>query len=282
MDSICFNGEYIDRKDFSISFDNRGFRYGDAFFETIRCHGGLPLFWDDHYFRIAASFLLMKMNLPHSFDVDFFKILIQDLLLKNHLQTATARVRISFFRAGSGYYTPLTNNVDFLIESESLQGNFFELNPEGFKIGFYKDNLISKNILSNLKSNNRIINVLSSIYMKEHDYDDVLLINFEKNIVETTRGNLFIVRDDTIYTPLLEDGCVDGVIRKILIRDSGLNIIEKSISFSDILNAEEVFFTNVVIGVNWVEKLNNRIYQKNVCGQILQFLNSLISSNENL
>ena len=127
-----------------------------------------------------------------------------------------------------------------------------------------------------------MLNILAAIYSRENNYDDVLLMNNSRNMVETVSGNLFVVHDDSIFTPPIQDGCVDGVIRKILIRDSGLNIIEKSISFSDILNAEEIFLTNVIVGVNWVEKLNNTIYQKNVCGEILEFLNSLISSNENL
>ena len=116
MDSICFNGEYIDRKDFSISFDNRGFRYGDAFFETIRCSLGCPLFFEEHYFRMASSFFIMKMDIPLNFDMDFFQNLIHNLLIENNLQMQSARIRITFFRKEGGYYLPDKKSVNFIIE----------------------------------------------------------------------------------------------------------------------------------------------------------------------
>ena len=62
MDKVCFNGKYIDKNKLLLSIDNRAFKYGDGFFETIRCHLGIPLFWEDHYFRIAGSFFIMKMS----------------------------------------------------------------------------------------------------------------------------------------------------------------------------------------------------------------------------
>ena len=74
MAKICFNGEYINKEQFSISIDNRSFKYGDCFFETIRCHLGSPLFWEEHYFRIAASFLILKMEPPSNFSIDKFEV----------------------------------------------------------------------------------------------------------------------------------------------------------------------------------------------------------------
>ena len=273
MDKVCYNGDYIDKSNFSFSIDNRAFKYGDAFFETIRCSFGNPLFWEEHYFRMAGSFFMMKMDVPDSFDMENFKIFIQTLLTKNHLSDQSARIRISFFRNGSGYYLPKNHSVDFLIESEALKNNYYCLNKNGIKLGLYKDNTIMDNNLGRLKSTNRLLNVLAAIYSRENNYDECLLVNSQNNIVEAVSGNLFIIVNDLIITPPLEDGCIDGVLRKVLMNEKKFNIQQKHISFSDLLNAQEIFITNVISGVQWVSQFKNNIYKNNVSNKLLNFLN---------
>ena len=106
MDKVCYNGDYIDKSNFSFSIDNRAFKYGDAFFETIRCSFGNPLFWEEHYFRIAASFYIMKMSPPDNFEMKTLKSIVENLLLKNNLTSSPSRVKITFFRNSGGYYSP--------------------------------------------------------------------------------------------------------------------------------------------------------------------------------
>ena len=119
-----------------------------------------------------------------------------------------------------------------------------------------------------------MLNVVAAIYSKENNYDDVLLMNNSRNIVETTSGNLFSVHDELILTPPLEDGCVDGVMRKVLCANKQFNIQEKSLSYLDILNAQEIFITNVISGVKWVGQINNSSYGQKKTIEILKFLNS--------
>tara|TARA_B100000579_G_scaffold423892_1_gene427565 strand:+ start:489 stop:1325 length:837 start_codon:yes stop_codon:yes gene_type:complete len=272
MDNICYNGQIIDTNKFSLSITNRGFRYGDSFFETIKCYQGNPLFFEEHYFRMAASFCLMKLTPPDIFDIDHFKSLIRDLLMSNNMNQS-ARVRISFFRCDGGYYLPMTNNTHFFIESEVIDQHQYILNKTGLRIGVYKDNFLPKNVLGSLKTNNRLINILASIYANENNYDDCVLMNESKNLVESISGNIFIVQDGVIKTPSLEEGCIDGVIRKILINQSSFQVIEKAISFSDILNANELFLTNVISGVKWIHSINNSIYTNSVAKTVINYLN---------
>ena len=113
----------------------------------------------------------------------------------------------------------------------------------------------------------------------------MILINSEKNIVETSKGNIFIVSQlGNIITPPLEDGCINGIIRTVLVKNKQFPIIEKSISYSELMNAKEIFVTNVIQGVNWVEKLSNKIYHnesslnksytKDKSTEIINYLNS--------
>jgi len=168
---------------------------------------------------------------------------------------------------------PTTNNTHFFIEAEAIDQHQYILNATGLYIGVYKDNFLPKNGLGSLKTNNRLINILASIYANENNYDDCILMNESKNLVESISGNMFIVKDGLIKTPSLEEGCVDGVIRKILINQSLFNVTEQAVSFSDILNANELFLTNVISGVKWIRGINNAIYSNSVSKQVINYLN---------
>ena len=285
MDNLSHNGLIIPKKDFCFSLFNRGIKYGDSFFDTVRCSNGFPNFWEEHYYRIASSLLLTKMKTPENFSFDNFRDLIVKILDSNKLNDISSRVRITFYREGRGYYLPKNQSTSFIIETENLKNKKFELNNSGLKVSIYRENFVSKCQISNIKTNNRIINVISSIYADENRLDDVILINTEKNIVETSKGNIFIVSQlGNIITPPLEDGCINGIIRTILIKSKQFPIIEKSISYSELMNAKEIFVTNVIQGVNWVEKLSNKIYDnesslnktytKNKSTEIINYLNS--------
>ena len=276
MPKICYNGQFIDKNEKVLSFNNRAFKYGDSFFETIRCVNGTPLFWEDHYFRIAGSFIVLKMSIPDSFNLDYFKDLIEELLEFNKLKNCHSRVRISFFRSEGGCYLPHTNSLGFIIDTVILDTHNYELNETGLVLGFYKENLIYSNHISRLKSNNRLLNILASIYAKENNLDDVLLLNTNKNIVESTLGNIFIIKDGNIITPPIEQGCVDGVMRKVLIEKTPFSIIQKQISISELLNADEVFISNVIRGIQWCASIDKKKYNKNNILNINRNLNQLI------
>ena len=269
---ICYNGNYIDN--ISINSENRGFKYGDCFFETIKCYNGLPIFWESHYFRMASSFGMLKMIPPHEFDIEYFENLIKKLLIKNNLDTCSARIRISFYRVGTGYYNPLENGVDYIIESEYLSNHHYKLINEGLSMGIYKDNLIAATPLSSIKTNSRLINILSSIYAQENKMNDCLLLNNNKMVTESISGNIFIVNKTQIFTPPLSDGCINGVLRTELINMNKFNIKERSLSVVDVLNADEIFITNVIQGLQWVSTVNHKKYTNNTTSKIVNFINS--------
>ena len=276
MPKICYNGQFIDKNEKFLSFNNRAFQYGDSFFETIRCVNGTPLFWEDHYFRIAGSFIVLKMSIPDNFNLDYFKDLIEELLEHNNLKNCHSRARISFFRSEGGHYLPHTNSLGFIIDTVILDTHNYELNETGLVLGFYKENLVCSNHISRLKSNNRLLNILASIYAKENNLDNVLLLNTKNNIVESTSGNIFIIKEGDIITPPIEEGCVDGVMRKILIEKTHFPIIKKPISISELLNAEEVFISNVIRGIQWCASIDKKKYNKNNILNINKYLNQLI------
>ncbi|KRO52169.1 MAG: hypothetical protein ABR79_05235 [Cryomorphaceae bacterium BACL11 MAG-121001-bin54] len=100
-----------------------------------------------------------------------------------------------------------------------------------------------------------MVSVLGSIHANERNFDNAILLNTSGNIIEATNANIFIVKDEKIYTPSLSDGCVDGTMRKWLSKE--ITFIEKSIFSNEILDADEVFITNSTSGITSVKSIEN-------------------------
>ena len=255
---ICFNGEIVEDKDFSISHDNRYLLYGDGFFETLKYVPNKILFWEEHYFRMMGSLCMLRFNIPTFFNEEYFKNKINKTIESNNLLNSPARVKILFYRESPGFYKPEENNLSFIISIIPLNSNLYKLNKKGLVIDIFKDYKLGLNSLNNIKTSNKIVNVLSSFYNEDRNIDDCLFVNEKNNIVESSSGNLFILLENKLITPPLHSGCINGVMRKFLLNKkniNGLKIIEDNISLSDLFNAEEIFFTNVISCISWVKKI---------------------------
>ena len=120
-DTYCnYNGHLISIYEPVVSFANRAFRYGDSLFETILLVNGKALFLQDHLRRIKIGMTVLRMNIPPSFSSENISKLIAELIKKNNLQN-DIRARLTIFRNEGGFYTPHSNEVSFLIETEDLR-----------------------------------------------------------------------------------------------------------------------------------------------------------------
>jgi len=273
---INYNGNLVNNKAI-LNVENRGYNYGDALFETIKVSHGKILFWEDHYFRLMASMRIMRMEIPMDFTMEFLEKEITKTLEANTLLEVSARVKVLVDRESGGFYSPTSNNINYSITCSALGEDFYLLNETDYIVDLYKDFYVSPSLLSTLKTNNKALHVLGSIYAKENDLDNCLLLNTNKQVIEALNGNLFLVKDKKIKTPPLEDGCLKGVIRKQL-----LAIIELlpeyelevgSISAFELQKADELFVTNVIKGIVPITKYRKKNYTKEVAKILLQKLN---------
>ena len=260
---INYNGALIEKELFQLSINNRGFSYGDSLFETIRIEEGEICFLEDHYFRLMASMRMIRMEIPMRLTFDYLEKQILNLIILLG-ESDVSKVKCTVYRKEGGLYTPETNEVEFLIEAFDSKS---EVKPI-YKIDIYKDHYVNSGLLSTLKSSNRLLNVVASIYAKEYELDACILINEDKKVVETTNANIFLIKDNVIRTPRLLDGCIKGVARKKIIeiieKDASFEIIEESISPFDIQKADEVFVSNAIIGVQSVTKYRKRDFETKV------------------
>lgn len=271
---INFNGDILDQEKFSLTAENRGFKYGDAVFETIKVVNNKVIFWEDHYFRLMASMRMLRMKIPMSFTLEFLEKEILSLVKANNT-LQKSRVRLTIFRKDGGLYTPKTNEIDFLVEASELNQNI----KNDYKIDIFKDFYNYSGLLSTIKTNNKMLNTLASVFAKENDLDNCILINEKKGVVEVTNGNIFIVKDNVVKTPATTEGCIKGIVRKkvleILSKNEEFQVEETSISPFEIQKADEVFITNAIIGIQPVTQYKKKTFKVDFSKKIAKNLQVL-------
>ncbi|RAJ12379.1 aminotransferase class IV [Arenibacter echinorum] len=280
---VNFNGNLLSKNTFYLNHENRGLRYGDALFESIRVVNGKIFFWEDHYLRLMASMRILRMEIPMNFTMEFLEEQLMAAVKANGLLEQSARVRLTVFRNNGGLYLPETNDVSYIIEANVLDSPFFTLNNDAYEVELFKDFYINADMLSTLKTNNKVINVVGSIFASENGYQNCLLLNQEKKVVEALNGNLFLVKDQLIKTPSLKDGCLNGIVRKKLIGILGsldkYHFEEAFISPFELQKADELFITNAITGIQPITKYRKKEYDTKVAADILGKLNAAARLN---
>lgn len=260
---VWLNGDFSRSDEPTISLGNRSFLYGDGFFETIHAYGTEARHIHIHFARIAKSLSLLHLLPPAYLNAEFLSKEITRLLNKNRI-FGSARVRVTFFRAEGGLYTPATNTLGMSMQAFPLSADYYPLNPKGLVVDVFADIRKPINILSSIKSCNAQLYVLAGLFKSSQGIDDCLLINDQNRIVEAISSNVFFVANGVIYTPPLSEGCVAGVMRSIVIdlaRRKGY-VVDDSVSVDPdmALDADELFLTNAVTGIRWVVGLRQKRY----------------------
>ena len=274
---INFNGKITDLSDQLIN--NRAFLYGDAVFETLIIFNDKILFWEDHYFRLMSSMRIIRLDIPDKYTPEFFRENI--IKIHNNIsQTGNSRIRINIYRSSGGKYKPEKNTPSFIISCESINYNTYKLNKGHYEVDLYKDYYLDNQLISSIKSNNKIINVVASIYASENGFDNCILLNKDKLVSEFINSNLFIIKDEKIYTPTLKSGCLNGVLRKNLFKilsSSSFELCEQDLSTFDITQSDEIFGTNIAQGIFSVTKFRKKDYDCSKTKKIITMLNNFIS-----
>lgn len=275
---INFNGKILSDDLNYLNHTNRGLLYGDSLFEAIRVVNGHIYFLEDHYLRLMASMRILRMEIPMDFTMEFMEQEILKTIAANVPKNAL-RVRLTIFRNNGGLYMPLTNNISYIVKTRSLESPFYILPEAPYEVELFKDFYISKGMLSNLKTNNRVLNVVGSIFAKENDYDNCLLLNDDKQVVEALNGNIFLVSGTIIKTPPLEDGCLDGILRKKLIeiisKLEDYQLVVESISPFELQKSDELFLTNAISGIIPITKYRKKEFSKIVSKNLIGKLNAV-------
>ena len=259
MNSISVNGKISDAAKPALLVSNRGYRYGDGLFETMKFAEGKIVLETFHFERLFNSLELLKFKIPQLFTIEKLRQEILTLTRKNKCEQL-ARVRLSVFRGHGGLYeNDKDKEPQYIIECWPLSESINSLNENGFIIDIYPIAKKSTDIFSNLKTANFLPYAMAALYAKENKLNECLVLNTAGNIADATISNLFIIKDQMILTCALSQGCVNGVMRRNIL-ESGLFVKETIITEEDLLLADEVFLTNAISGIRWVKQFRDKTY----------------------
>jgi len=278
---INFNGNIVAQND-NVLTQNRAFLYGDGVFETLKIINNKILFLEDHYFRLMASMRVVRMEIPMNFTMEYFEEQVLSLAQQKGI-SASARARITVFRNDGGLYLPQTNEISFLIHATALDAALYILNTDSYEVDLYKDFYVTRQLLSSIKTTNKMINVTGSVFAHENGLENCILLNDAKNVVEVLQGNLFMVTGKKLITPPVSEGCLNGVMRKQILalakKVTDIEVSEEIISPFDLQKADELFLTNVITGIQSISKYRKKEFTSNLAHLLVQKLNESISEN---
>jgi branched-chain amino acid aminotransferase len=274
---INFNGQIVSSDQQVLSVNNRGFRYGDGLFESMRYMNGAIKFPELHIDRIQKGMKVLKLDNNLHIDSWFLREKVEELVRRNKTGN-DARVKLTVFRDAEGLYSPSSNKTAFVLESQTLNESLYTFNPKGLIIDVFDELTKPINILANLKTCNSLVYVLAGVYKNQHALDEVIILNQNGFLCESISSNVFVVYDRKLYTPALNEGCIGGVMRQVVMRlakENGVELIEAQVNPEILNEADEVFITNASKGIQWVMGYNNKRYFNEVAKFLSEKLNKL-------
>ncbi|MVZ65273.1 4-amino-4-deoxychorismate lyase [Sphingobacterium sp. DK4209] len=259
---INFNGSLVPEDMAVLSADNRAFRYGDGLFETMLWKDGDIRFLDFHVERLQEGMSLLQFEDTGIFDTFFVRSKTEELIRKNNMMGQVLRVRLIIFRMGAGLYGPESNKAGYVLQVERKQETLRD-KKLGLIVDLYTDFKKPYSELSKLKSNNALVYVMAGIFRKKHAFDEVFIVNQAGNLCEALTSNIFIYYNKVLYTPALSEGCIAGVMRRVVMDialSEGIEVVEAEIKPDIMKVADEIFCTNATQGIQWVMGYKQKRY----------------------
>ncbi|WP_048920376.1 aminotransferase class IV [Rufibacter radiotolerans] len=240
---LLYNGEIIPEEDLCLTVSNRAFQYGDGFFETLLGSYGKVRFWADHLARMKEACETLRLELPEVFlSADFPDQLLN--LGKQNECTSQVRFKLKVWRSGEGLYTPQTHQADWLVTAQPFSAPA----TTPLEVGICTSITTIPSPFSAFKGINAPVYVQASIEKQERALDDMLLLDPLGNVAELTYSNIFWVKEQTLFTPALATGCLNGIMRRNVIRwalKKNWPVKEGFFQFPVLTDADLVFSGNV-------------------------------------
>ncbi|WP_405396674.1 aminotransferase class IV [Maribacter sp. Asnod2-G09] len=272
-----FNGELLEDNTSFLNEKNRGVQLGDAVFEELRVLNGDIVFLEDHYLRLMSSMRILRMEIPMNFTMEFMEEEILKGLSENDLKESK-QIKFTVFRNSQTDFSKSDNSISYFITSSTLTNPFFILNEGAYEVELFKDFYKNSSMLSNLDTNNKVLNVVGAIYAQENDYQDCLLLNERKQVIEALNGNLFVVKGNQIKTAPVTDGCINSILRKKLIdivsKINDFEFLEDSISPFELQKADELFIINNIDGIISITKYRKKDFVNTTAKNLIGKLNA--------
>lgn len=254
------NNQFIANNTLRIDVHDRGFLLGDGVFTTFKSIAGKLISFDKHIQRLNANTCQIKINCH--LDSNKIQDICQELLLKNNMLNSDAVIRITITRGlGERGINIPQKQIPTLLISVTLHKIS---NLPRISLGTTSIIRFEKSIASQIKSLNYLEAVLARDEAINNGFDDAILLNSVEHIACTSVANIFFVhKNGELVTPPISDGVLAGVVRSDVIEKchkNNIKIKEFSIKLSDLDDYNGCFITNSVIGIQVINKINNKVF----------------------
>lgn len=253
MEKVFLNDKLIDADKACISVRDSGFLYGAGLFETMRSHNGIVFALTDHLDRLFSSAQSLSINNPY--DKDYVAEAVYEVLRANEL--SDARLRLTFTN-GPMTEIELDRKPTLLISATK----FRSYPPEYYKNGVlvilcpYRQN--PDDPTSGHKTTNYYSRMIALNMAHQKRAAEALWFTTNNHLAEGCVSNVFLVKDSVIYTPPIETPVLSGIARKTVCRlaqSNSIELIEKDLNIKDLIGADEIFLTNVIMQVMPITKV---------------------------
>ena len=238
----CVNGNFLPAEAAALPVADRGTRFGDGVFETMRLKQGIPYQFEQHLQRLAAGLAALRIAPPA---VDW-QAHARTLIARNAATTGFLRLSVTRGVGSRGYMPLDTARANWVMEYLPET----PLPPAPWRLW---QSTITRPPLSALPGNHKLAHGIGStlalLDAQDHACDEALMLTAEGHLSEAASANLFWVHADTLYTPALSTGCLAGTTRAAVMRLSPIRVAEVTASISALAVAETVFITNARLGV---------------------------------
>lgn len=272
-----FNGKLINEDDKILDAKNRGLQLGDAVYEELRVVSGAVIFLEEHYLRLMSSMRILRMEIPMNFTMEFMEEEILKTISNEDLKQ-TKHIKFTVYRNNENDSALANNSISYIVTTSILPNPFYILEENEYEVELFKDFYKNASMLSNLDTTNKILNVVGRIYAQENDYNDCLVLNEQKQVIESLNGNIFLIQKNVIKTPPLTDGCLNGILRRKLIeivsKLEDYELQEISISPFELQKADELFTINAIDGIISITKYRKKVYSNYVAKNLIGKLNA--------
>jgi len=239
-----------------ISAQDRGLHYGDGLFETIAVVNKKLLCWDEHIKRLVKG--CEKLNIP----TPDKKVLENEALsLLDNKEKAVVKIIITRGTGGRGYKIPENIKPARIVFISSWPDHVNKYSNTGINVRVCEYRYAKNSRLAGIKHLNRLEQIIARSEWNEEDITEGLVLDHDEHVIEGTMSNLFCISGNKLYTPDLTHSGIDGVIRSKIIdlsRELNFEIEIKNITLEFLLDMDEVFMCNSIMGVRPVKKIEDK------------------------
>ncbi len=257
---IYLNGEFVSKKDAKISVFDHGLLYGDGVFEGIRSYKGRVFKLDEHLQRLYNSAKAIRLTIL--LNIKEMEEAVLETLRRNNLHDAYIRLVVTRGEGDLGLDPDKCPKPTVFIITDKIvlyPPKFYDDGLEIVTVATRRN--IPEAINPRIKSLNYLNNILAKLEGKLANAPEALMLNTEGYVVECTGDNIFIVKDNTLITPPIHVGILEGVTRNTVIDiagDLGIQAEEKMFTRYELYIADECFLTGTAAEIIPVIKIDGR------------------------